>query len=390
MPNCGSCSRRFTGNHYYCDLCRCETSRCEGARSGGSSKCRTHLGLCLTPNCAGRIAAGQRYCAPCGVARTRPAPSASQVAANVERRSALFKAELEKSKGYRDHVKGILAVVAAIAATRKFNLYLEELTGWKNLKSWARWGMRALEPAMLKRMRYTAIIEVLTAEMLAAGMRRSYFAEKFLEEMILVCNAEIEKADISFVVSQAFAIFGPLLAPFSAAASHAVGGGIAGASTSGAISVGKALGQMGARAGGNALLIDPVDAAINERNVVSITGFGDAPTESTVYTPTGPGALGIGPVVGRGRSNAVFAPPSEIRTVVPTPRPTVAISEPLDASRDERYHYSVNPMQYAVALFKYLTLLASPTVSEMLVIDDFGGAARLARLYDLIKHPPID
>jgi hypothetical protein len=123
---------------------------------------------------------------------------------------------------------------------------------------------------------------------------------------------------------------------------------------------------------------------------VSITGFSDAPAGNPVYTPTGPGYIGIGPVVGRGRSNAVVRPPDEVRTQVPPSRPVVAVSEPLNATREERYHYSVNPMQYAICLFKYLTLLSRPTPSEMLVIDDFGGTARLARLYDLIKHPPMD
>ena len=76
--------------------------------------------------------------------------------------------------------------------------------------------------------------------------------------------------------------------------------------------------------------------------------FGDAPQENPVFTRTGPGVLGTGPVEGRGRSNAVVNPQREMRTVAPAARPVVSISEPLVASREERYHYSVNPMQYQI------------------------------------------
>jgi hypothetical protein len=256
----------------------------------------------------------------------------------------------------------ITGAVEGIAATREFNRHLTELTGWKNLKSWVRWAGRSLEPAMLAKMRWTAITEGLTAEMLAAGTRQAYFAERFLEEMVLICLAEQDKTDVRFVVGEAFTLFGPLLAPFSAAAGAAAGGGIAAMATKGAISTGQKLAQMGVTAGGKALAVDPaLSAGMASGSSLAPIGF---VTEDWAIPAT------------RGRSSAVYS------------APTAADLSSI-ATAEERYHYSVNPMQYALCLFKYLTNLSRPSSSEQLVIGEFGGAAKLQALYEFIKHPDL-
>jgi len=256
----------------------------------------------------------------------------------------------------------VVGAVELIAATTAFNQHLTELTGWKNLKSWVRWGFQSLEPAMLAKMRFSALISGLTPVMLAAGMRNAYFAERFLEEMILVCNAEEDKADISFIVGQAFTLFGPLLAPLSAAAGSAVGGGIAATSTSGAISVGKGLAQMGLTAGAKAAALD--------------ASFAPSMSASSSLAPMRVVVEDWDIPMTRGRSATVYT--------APTPTETKSI-----ATAEERYHYSVNPMQYAMCLFKYLTNLTRPTRSEMIVINEFGGIRQLQALYEFMKHPPL-
>jgi hypothetical protein len=77
--------------------------------------------------------------------------------------------------------------------------------------------------------------------------------------------------------------------------------------------------------------------------------------------------------------------PTRGRSVNVLERPPVT-APPL-AGKEERYHYSVNPMQYAMALFKYLTT-AKQGRAELIVIKEFGGARVLANLYERIKHPP--
>jgi hypothetical protein len=255
----------------------------------------------------------------------------------------------------------VLLAVEEIAATREFNRHLTELTGWKNLKSWVRWAGRSLEPPMLAKMRYVALVDGLTPIMLAAGMRHAYFAERFLEELVLICLAEQDKADIAFIIGQAFTLFGPLLAPLSAAAGQAAGGALAGTATRGAISVGQTLIQMGANAGAKAIALDPtLSAGMSHGSSAAPMGFDEW------NVPT------------RERRGAGYVPPP------PAPPPATPV-----ASVEERYHYSVNPMQYAVCLFKYLTNLRRPTPAEQLVINEFGGAPRLAALYDFIKHPIV-
>ena len=300
-------------------------------------------------------------------------------------RAKIYAHQMSKTKWYRDHVADVLKVLAAIATTRTFNQHLDELTGWKNLKSWARWAGRSLEPSILKKARFTAIIEVLTPQMQAAGLRRAYFAEETLEEMILICNAEKEKADISFIVSQAFMVFGPLLAPFSAAAGVAAAGHVASSSgataaslaTRGAISLGQNLGQMGVNAGAIAAEVDP--------------RFAPGMSETSPTAPTGAGVWDrIETRARSGASRSASPPPPLLRTGPRVSPPNNGLSDTTTATTEERYHYSVNPMQYAICLFKYLTRLASPSPSELLVINEFGGARTLANLYENLKHPPMD
>lgn len=308
-------------------------------------------------------------------------------------RAKIYAHQMSKTKWYRDHVADVLKVLAAIATTRTFNQYLDELTGWKNLKSWARWAGNALEPSILKKARFTAIVEVLTPQMQAAGMRRAYFAEEMLEEMILICNAEREKADISFIVSQAFMVFGPLLAPFSAAAGVAAAGHVASSTgsaavsvaTRGAISLGQNLAQMGVNAGAVAAEMD--------------ARFAPGMSASSPTAPTGAGVWDR--IETRARSGAMRSaspPPPLLRgrregsnpTGAPLSPPATGLSDMTTATTEERYHYSVNPMQYAICLFKYLNRLASPSASELLVINEFGGTRNLANLYESLKHPPMD
>jgi hypothetical protein len=261
---------------------------------------------------------------------------------NIKRRSALYADRLQKSRGTREHLAIVLGAIGEIATTREFNRHLTELTGWKNLKSWVRWAGRSLEPAMLTKMRYEALVNGLTPLMLEAGMRHAYFAERFIEELILICNAEQDKADISFIIGQAFTLFGPLLAPLSAAAGQAAGAGLAGVSTKGAISVGKGLAQMGVTAGGKAVALDPsLAAGMSSSSSVAPVGF-----------------------------------------VAPT-----TVQKKPEASEEERYHYSVNPMQYALCLFKYLTNLESYSPAERIVIIEFGGVRKVHTLYEFLKHP---
>jgi len=326
------------------------------------------MGLCLTDGCQGRISTGKLHCPAHEITGPAVSSSASPGLQNIQRRAFVEADTLRKSKAYRDHIADVLRVLVAIGETKSLNKELDDLVGWKNVKSWARWAGRALEPSLLKKARYTAIVEVLTHAMTSAGTRRAYFAEKFLEEMILVCRAEMEKADISFVVSQGFMVFGPLLAPFSIAAGAAVGGGVAGIATRGAISVGQQLAQMGVNAVANLANVDPVlSSGMSGSSATAPTGFDEWDNIQT-----------------RGRSSAVTGAPPPL-----TPPPPV-VSSAITASAEEKYHYQVNPMQYAVCLFKYLTNLGAPTVGERLVINEFGGSSYLARLYDLIKHPPMD
>lgn len=368
---------------------------CERVRSGSNRKCRPHLGFCLTSNCRGPVAAGKQYCTACEMARNPRTPVRETT---PDMRAKIYAHQMEKTKWYRDHVADVLKVLAAIGTTRTFNQYLDELAGWKNLKSWARWAGRAIEPSILKKARFTAIVEVLTPQMQAASLRRAYFAQEMLEEMILICNAEKEKADIAFIVSQAFMVFGPLLAPFTAAAGaaaagHAAGSGAQAASlaTRGAISVGRQLGQMGINAGAGVLEVG--------------TPFAPGMSESNPTAPAGAGVWDR--IQTRERSGAMRSaapPPPLLRTAreggagdrgdhSASPRMSpqgTGLSDTTTASREERYHYSVNPMQYAICLFKYLTRLASPSASEQLVIDEFGGTQNLARLYEDLKYPPMD
>jgi hypothetical protein len=261
---------------------------------------------------------------------------------NIMRRSALYATRLNASRGTREHLVIVLNAIGEIAATREFNRHLTELTGWKNLKSWLRWAGRSLEPTMLRKMRFEALVNGLTPLMLEAGMRHAYFAERFIEEIILICYAEQDKADVSFIVGQAFTLFGPLLAPLSAAAGQAAGGALAGTATKGAISVGKGLTQMGATAGAKALALDSsTSASMSSTNSTAAIGF-TAPT---------------------------------------------SVESKSEATAEERYHYSVNPMQYALCLFKYLTNLQAYSAAERIVILEFGGTRRLHVLYDFLKHP---
>lgn len=360
MPNCHSCKRSFSGFHKYCDLCRCKTTSCESPRYQARSKCRTHSGLCKTKGCTGKIAEGKTLCPACDVGSRQPS-SDRDLRENALRRGHVYAAELRSTPSYREHIRIVSSALLEIGATKAFNDNLDSIVGWKNLKSWMRWAGGSLEPTILRKARFTAIIEILTPAMFDAGMRRAYFADKFLEEMILVCRAEQDKADVSFVVETAFMVFGPLLAPLSAAAGSAVGGGIAGTAVTSSISAGRSLAQVGVTAGGTAATVDSRSGATinaDEMSAVSaISGLGvdewDVPT--------------------RGRSATVLERPS--------------VSAPPLASKEGRYHYSVNPMQYAMALFKYLTTVTAGK-ADLIVIKEFGGASVLANLYERIKHPP--
>lgn len=375
MPSCGKCRSLIFGRDKYCTSCRCTAASCGLPKTAGSQKCRNHSGKCFTETCKQSVTSGppRIFCTACKGAEASAAPTrrrpvasdtaATQTAENIKRKASLYAAKLTATLGTREHLALVLAAVEKIAETKLFNQYLTELTGWKNLKSWTRWALNSLEPSMMAKMRYVTLVEGLTPVMLAAGMRNAYFAERFLEEMVLICLAEQDKADVSFIVGQTFSLFGPLLAPLSAAAGSAVGGGIAALGTKGAITAGKTLTQMGLTAGAKALALDPALAGGMSLNG-GLAPIGFTTAEDWDNIPT------------RARSATIYS--------APAPSQTSSV-----ATAEERYHYSANPMQYASCLFKYLTNLRTPSRSEQLVIDEFGGIRQLTALYDFIKHPPM-
>lgn len=370
MPTCESCKKTFSDRrHFYCDACRCTQSNCEGLRSGGP-KCRTHQGLCLTKDCPGKISPGQRYCSTCQTSRN--AKSAAQLAPKVKpgdnfaRRNAVYATALKDLKTNREHIAEVLRAVQAIARTRRFNKILDDLVGWKNLKSWARWAGRAMEPAILKRDRMSSIVTVFETELNAASVRRAHFAERFLEEILLICNAEIERTDISYMVGMAFMVFGPLMAPLSAAAGAAASATSSGTSalargmaTKGAISLGKTLAEMGVNSGAKSAVVgSSFSSGMSSTSSTAATGIASVvdDTEDWDNIPT------------RGRSHAVTSRPSDLATT------------------KELYHYSVNPLQYAVSLFEYLSEKNSFDKNEQLVVDEFGGLSKVRYLYETLEN----
>jgi len=370
MPTCDSCQKTFSDRrHFYCDSCRCIQANCEGLRSGGP-KCLTHQGLCMTPNCKQTISPGQRYCSACLIQRS--AKASAQLAPevkptdNIGRKAAVYATVMSNTLTDREHIAAVIADVNSIAATKQFNKLLNELVGWKNLKSWARWVGRSAEPAILKRDRMSSIVTVMENELNAASVRRAYFAERFLEEVNLICNAEIEKTDISYMVGMAFTVFGPLLAPLSAAAQAAASATATGANavargmaTKAAISLGQTLTQVGVTAGLNyAEVGSSVSAGMSKTNATSATGVASASYETWDNIQT------------RSRSNAVIARP---------------VPEPDQATDKEREHYSVNPLQYAVCLFQYLSEKSPLTDYETRVVKEFGGADKVQFLYETLE-----
>lgn len=287
---------------------------------------------------------------------------------NLEVKNLSWADRTLKEPTFRAHVARVMQALTEIGETRAFNTLLDNLVGWKNLKSWGSWGLRAIEPSMLTKMRFSAIETGLTTPMLDAGVRNAHFAQKFLEELILVARLQQDKADVSFSIGMAFMCFGPLLAPLSAAAGSAVGGGVAGFATTSSISAGKSLGQFGVTAGGKALALDSGHAAtMDEKNMLGPTGFSD----DWDNLPT------------RGRSATIYSAPAP----APPARPM--------ATAEEKTHGTcinpVNPMQYATCLFDYLMSLnpRTMTVSERIVVEEFGGLKTVAYLEELLDCPPM-
>jgi hypothetical protein len=91
-------------------------------------------------------------------------------------------------------------------------------------------------------------------------------------------------------------------------------------------------------------------------------------------------AVALDPSLASGMSSSSSVAP--IGFVAPT-----NVEKKPEASVEERYHYSVNPMQYALCLFKYLTNLKSYSPAERIVILEFGGLRKVHALYEFLKHP---
>jgi hypothetical protein len=276
----------------------------------------------------------------------------------VKSRMASYKVRLTLEPTQKQYVDLILRALLEIGEYKAFNQKLDNLVGWKNLTAWARWAGRAIEPAMLTKMRFSDLETALMRPMQDAGVQNRHFANRFLEELVLVCQKEQNKADVSFSIGMAFMCFGPLLAPLSAAAGAAAGGGIAGLATTSSISAGRSLVQTGITAGGNALAVDPVHASLMDaKNSIGPTGF-SMPGDSK----------------------------SGLLRASPTMRPR--------ATGEEKTHGTainpVNPMQYASCLFDYLNNLprSSRTGAELIVIEEFGGQRMIAFLDQLLDVGP--
>ena len=276
----------------------------------------------------------------------------------VKSRMASYKVRLTLEPTQREYIDIVLRALLEIGEYKAFNKLLDNLVGWKNLTAWARWAGRALEPAMLTKMRFSDLETALMRPMQDAGVQNRHFAHRFLEELVLVCQKEQNKADVSFSIGMAFMCFGPLLAPLSAAAGAAAGGGIAGLATTTSISAGKSLAQMGITAGSNALAVDPTHSALmDEKNSIAPTGF------------SMPAELKAG--------HAVAASSARPRASVEEKKHGTSINP-------------VNPMQYASCLFDYLNNLprSSRTAAELIVIKEFGGQAMIASLDELLDVGP--
>ena len=407
MPSCLNCGQNFTPppamampgrGTPYCQNCRCKEINCPkprpGALAGGKwrpsgEKCRTHLGLCANPNCQGRVAQGKTLCVACEMAR-KPAGSRTDVkkdlmVADNRRSNAVYKDRLEKSPTYKQHVNGVLAALGQIGTTKEFNKYLTELTGWKNLKSWASWALRSAEPAMLAKDRLTSVIEILRMQMLELGKADKYFGERFLEEVILVCQNELDKTDVAFTIQVGFMVFGPLLAPYTAAAAAAAGASTSNAvlsavrstATSAGTSLAQSVGQAGITGGaGYGTVGSAMSAGMSEGNTTAPTNISS-----------------MAPPATRSRSDATWSElhgrSNEDWSVSTRGRSGAVTSQPATAA--EQYHYSVNPAQYAECLFKYLGELgARASRTEELVITEFGGVKKVNYLYETLAIGPDD
>jgi hypothetical protein len=291
-------------------------------------------------------------------AANAPAKPAAALPQEVASRMGSYKVRLTLEPTQREYVDVILRALLEIGEYRAFNKKLDDLVGWKNLTAWARWAGRALEPAMLVKMRFSNLETALMRPMQDAGVQNRHFANRFLEELVLVCQKEQNKADVSFSVGMAFMCFGPLLAPLSAAAGAAAGAGIAGLATTSSISAGKSLVQMGVTAGAGALTLDPNFSALMD------------------------GKSSIGPTG--------FSMPAQVKAG----HAAASDSARPRANAEERTHGTainpVNPMQYASCLFDYLNNLprSSRTAAELIVIQEFGGQQMIAFLDELLDVGP--
>lgn len=400
MPNCRICNAVFTdvsSFSRYCAAHRCTRMGCDFPVYDAKTKlCRGHSGICSITTCTRpeRLRPGQMYCSRCVLLKQRDHHDKhthgrahyeakrekelkeQSYGATVRQRAELFRERMAKTKTTKEHMEIIIAALQDICERKAFHDILDNLVGWKNKIAWLRWAGRALEPTMMKKDRMTSLAAALEPYRIAYSQSHKYFAERIIEELIIICNLEADKADVKYVIDVAFLAFGGFLAPFTHAASTAVGGGLAGTAVSGATSLGRNLVQMGLTAGANALATDSIRGTGMSAHVeAKDAAFGETFDWDSVST--------------RGRSTAVS------KTVQPmTPAPVVEIGESKEAKAtpEDKYHYSVNPMQFTVSLFKYLTTKPRNlyTRTDHIIMEEFGGYVTMLKLYNVIKHPPVD
>lgn len=400
MPNCRICNAVFTdisSFSRYCPSHRCSRTGCDFAVYDARTKlCRGHSGICSITSCtrAERLRPGQMYCGRCAMLKARDhhdkfshgrahyeAKQEKELkevsyGATVRQRAELFKERMAKVQTTQQHMARIVTALQDICERKAFHDILDNLVGWKNKISWLRWAGRALEPTMMKKDRMVAIAAALEPYRIEYSQANKYFAERIVEEMIIICNLEADKADVKYIMDIAFLAFGGFLAPFTGAAATAAGGGIAGLATQGAIGVGRTLGQMGVTMGVSVATVGTARGGpMSEHKAVLETATG----ESFDWDSVSP----------RARSGGMSRP---VQPMTPAPVVEIGESKEQKATAEEKFHHSVNPMQFTVSLFKYLTTKPrnTYTTTDHVIMEEFGGYVKMLKLYNVIKHPPVD
>lgn len=152
-------------------------------------------------------------------------------AGNKQRMREAYAPLLSSKKTDPERIREMEAAFSTLCREPKFAKYYLEEVGWTNVRSWATWALRAATPAMLAGATARDATEFLRGLALRAGVAGKTYAERYLLELSIYCQAEADKADVSFVMGQATTLLGVVAGPLL---SQALGSGVLGTLAKGA------------------------------------------------------------------------------------------------------------------------------------------------------------